>query len=93
LFLDILFIGVLYRLGSYLGHGFDFGSHGQSDIVPTTVYLYGCLAYAILNLWWIKLGFSSKVGVSDVFHKVVDMIQGLFVLLCMFDLIIRRRFR
>jgi hypothetical protein len=82
LFLDIIYVGIVYRLGDYLAHGLisrQAVSLGQREPLARTVFLFASLFYAIFSLWFTKLGFSSKCGITDVFHKFLDVGQALLL--------------
>lgn len=64
------------------------GGNSSSFAVPTeparsdAIFVFGSVFVAVWSMWQSKLAYSSKVGTSDVIHKIVDMAQGLAVFLC-----------
>lgn len=78
LFFDVLYIGVVYRLGDFLLMGLGYAGHLSQFDSPLLVYLF--VFVTVFALWQEKLAYTSKCGVSDLFHKLVDLLQGLCVL-------------
>ncbi len=46
------------------------------------VFIFGSVFVAVWAMWHNKLAYGSKVGTGDVLHKVIEMVQGLCVLIC-----------
>jgi len=100
LFFDILYMGVLFRLGDFLLSGLG-GGYSEISVLledyvlgnvsshigdPTparsdAIFVFGALFLAAWSMWQSKLAYGSKMLNNDVAHKIVDMAQGLAVLL------------
>jgi len=93
LFMDVVFIGVIFRVGDFFLAGLGLepelpdaakycaveDTHGHTQYQWDAALLFIFVMLPVMDLWFSRLSYTANVAVHDAAHKVYDLAQGLIV--------------